>query len=133
MRANGTPLEATKPLPALLTQRPHRAAGERQRAPSECSECSEISKISTAAPSLRHRSTRTLNPLADAPPHQASPISISTALTSTQKHNLASCGTIHSARSKTITPKRGLLVVVMILYQTRHRTAYYLADAHIIL
>ena len=63
MRAKGTPLEATKLLPALLTQRSHRAAGERQRAPSECSECSEISKISTAAPSLRHRSTRTLNPL----------------------------------------------------------------------
>ena len=27
---------------------------------------------------LRHRSTRTLNPLADAPPHHASPISITT-------------------------------------------------------
>ena len=74
---------------------------------SECSECSlltqrtaprkrasvsepirvlrdlEISDRSTtpaakAAHPLRHRSTRTLNPLADAPPHHASPISITT-------------------------------------------------------
>ena len=32
----------------------------------------------TVAHPLRHRSTRTLNPLADAPPHHASPISITT-------------------------------------------------------
>ena len=63
---------------------------ERQRAHpshSECSECSEISDCSTrcsrsttaqqsARPPLRHRSTRTLNPLADVPPHHARPISI---------------------------------------------------------
>ena len=30
----------------------------------------------SARPPLRHRSTRTLNPLADAPPHHASPIFI---------------------------------------------------------
>ena len=34
------------------------------------------SPLLTQRSPLRHRSTRTLNPLADAPPHQASPISI---------------------------------------------------------
>ena len=56
--------------PALLTQRQHRITGERQRAPPSAP------RSPTAPPPLRHRSTRTLNPLADEPPHQASPISI---------------------------------------------------------
>ena len=66
--------------PALLRSAMHR---EKERASASPSECSEISDRSTtpaakAAHPLRHRSTRTLNPLADAPPHHASPISITT-------------------------------------------------------
>ena len=64
---------------AALTPNHRRASAS----PSECSEISEISDRSTtpaakAAHPLRHRSTRTLNPLANAPPHHASPISITT-------------------------------------------------------
>ena len=63
--------------PALLTQRQHREKKRASASPSECSEISDRSTTcATSSPPLRHRSTRTLNPLADAPPHQASPISI---------------------------------------------------------
>ena len=83
------PLALSKIPPAPLTQRPHREKERASASPSECSECSEISDCSPAllphprrrskapATPLRHRSTRTLNPLADAPPHHASPIFIS--------------------------------------------------------
>ena len=69
--------------PALLPQRSHRITGERQRAHPSApsaprSPTAPPPPAAKAAHPLRHRSTRTLNPLADAPPHHASPISITT-------------------------------------------------------
>ena len=69
-------------IPAPLPQRPQKIPISPIRPISPIGPIGPIKKLSqptaqqSARPPLRHRSTRILNPLADAPPHHASPISI---------------------------------------------------------
>ena len=88
MCAKGTPLETTIVKFRLNRQNRRNLHAPAIAAPYLCTKKNQKCLLALLALSktpslltqrkLRHRSTRTLNPLADAPPHHASPISITT-------------------------------------------------------